>query len=378
MHQCHPAELDDLFQHNTFLPDSTPNRFNRLLAQVSQDRYTALATLYAEAYRLFPASRELEGFFADTARLILLPALERQSIINEPAFQIWARRTIRQSQEVLDGLQCGRDHLLQSLRELPGVLQRLAEAAAEHRHAHRPPVRRFEIDPLIVAELPPCYEFPTDEAIRQRLENSGYSLHFFSDVVNVALSRVAMTWPGCHEQFRHLVRLICYLPDGHFRQGSARRYSGAILLSARDHSLLEVEATLVRETAHQLLYWIEEICPVVDPQADEECLYFLPWSNRPCGLAEYFQAFFAQLMRLKYLERVRQRPASEMQRAEEHLVYILRGLGRALPTLTGSREFTPRGRILLDNLAEEVLALERNHATLLASTSPLHDMSLAV
>ncbi len=83
-------------------------------------------------------------------------------------------------------------------------------------------------------------------------------------------------------------------------------------------------------------------------------------------------------MRLKYLERVRQRPASEMQRAEEHLVYILRGLGRALPTLTGSREFTPRGRILLDNLAEEVLALERNHATLLASTSPLHDMSLAV
>ncbi|WP_239688128.1 aKG-HExxH-type peptide beta-hydroxylase, partial [Pseudomonas asplenii] len=139
-----------------------------------------------------------------------------------------------------------------------------------------------------------------------------------------------------------------------------------------------VEESLVRETAHQLLYCIEEICPIVDPQADEERLYFLPWSNRPCGLAEYFQAFFAQLMRLKYLERVRQRPASEMQRAEHHLVFILRGLGRALATLTGSRELTARGRLLLDNLAEEVLALERHHANLLARSGQLYDLRLAV
>ncbi|WP_273825658.1 aKG-HExxH-type peptide beta-hydroxylase [Pseudomonas asplenii] len=378
MHPKHPAELDNLFQHNTFMPDASPNRFSRLLDQIDQDRYTTLATLYAEAYRLFPATPELGGFFASTASLILLPAVERRATLNEPAFQIWARRCVCLTYQVLDGLQSARGVLLESLRALPELLQRLARAAAEHQHANRPPVRRFDIDPLIAAELAPCYEFPSDEATRQRLENTGYSIHFFSDVVNVALSRIALTWPGCHEQFRHLVRLICYLPDSHLRSGSARRYSGAILLSARDHSLLEVEESLVRETAHQLLYCIEEICPIVDPQADEERLYFLPWSNRPCGLAEYFQAFFAQLMRLKYLERVRQRPASEMQRAEHHLVFILRGLGRALATLTGSRELTARGRLLLDNLAEEVLALERHHANLLARSGQLYDMRLAV
>ncbi|QXI30864.1 aKG-HExxH-type peptide beta-hydroxylase [Pseudomonas vanderleydeniana] len=378
MHPKQPAELDDLFQNNTFLPDATPNRFNHLLDQLSQDRYTTLATLYAEAYRLFPATPELDGFFASTANLILLPPLERRAIINEPVFQIWARRSVYLTHQVLDGLQSGRGDLLENLQALPDILLRLAQAAAQHPSANRPPIRRFDIDPLIAAELAPTYEFPSDEATRQALENTGYSIHFFGDVVNVALSRIAMTWPGCHEQFRHLVRLIGYLPDGHFRTGSARRFSGAILLSARDHSLLEVEESLVRETAHQLLYCIEELCPVVDPQADEERLYLLPWSNRPCGLAEYFQAFFAQLMRLKYLERVRQRPASEMQRAEEHLVFILRGLGRALPTLTSSREFTPRGRLLLAHLVEEVLTREQQHANLLARTGQLHDMRLAV
>ncbi|WP_017903871.1 aKG-HExxH-type peptide beta-hydroxylase, partial [Pseudomonas asplenii] len=340
MHPKHPAELDNLFEHNTFMPDASPNRFSRLLDQIDQDRYTTLATLYAEAYRLFPATPELDGFFASTASLILLPAVERRATLNEPAFQIWARRSVCLTYQVLDGVQSARSALLESLRALPELLRRLAQAAAGQRPANRPPVQRFDIDPLIVAELSPCYEFPSDDATRQLLQNSGYCIHFFSDVVNVALSRIALTWPGCHEQFHHLVRLICYLPDGRFRSGSARRYSGAILLSARDHSLLEIEESLVRETAHQLLYGIEEICPVVDPQADEERPYFLPWSNRPCDLADYFQTFFAQLMRVKYLERVRQRPAGEMRRAEEHLVFILRGLCLALPTLSGSRGLT--------------------------------------
>lgn len=378
MHSSHPAELDDLFQHNTFLPDSTPDRFNRLLDHVSQHRYTALAALYAEAYRLFPGDHELGEFFTRTADLILLPAPQRQAIINEPVFQIWTRRAVQLTHAVLDGSEPDRSVLRSSLQALPALLQRIAHGVAEHQQADCPALRRFDLDPLLVAELAPCYAFPEDEATRLEIQNSGYSLEFFSDVLNVALSRIAMTWPGCHRQFRQLVRLICYLPDGNFRSGSAVRYGGAILLSAREHSLLDIEESLVRETAHQLFYYIEEIAPLIDPQADEERLYFLPWSNRPCGLSTYFQTFLAQLMRAKYLERVRQRPASELQRIEERLIFILRGLGRALPTLSGNTELTPRGRVLLDNLAEAVQAMERHHARLLDSTDGLHDLNLAV
>ncbi|NVZ99481.1 aKG-HExxH-type peptide beta-hydroxylase [Pseudomonas gingeri] len=377
MHPLHTAQLDDLFERNTFLPDSTPDRFYRLLDQISQDRYTTLAALYAEAYRLFPGTSGLDEFFASTANLILLPVAQRRAIINESVFQIWARRVCNLTREVLDGLRHDLSPLQSSLRELPDILQRISNAASEHPYTHRPPIQRFDIDPLIAGVLAPCYDFPQDAATRQRLEDSGYSIHFFSDVVNVALSRIAMTWPGCHEQFRHLVKLICYLPDGTFRQGSAPRYGGTILLSAKDHSLLDVEESLVRESAHQLLYYIEEISPLIDPRISAQRLYFLPWSNRPCDLAEYFQGFFAQLMRAKYLERVRQRPASEMQRAEEHLVFSLRGLGRALPELAGSRDFTPHGRILLDNLAEDVRAMERQHASLLLRASRPRDLSLA-
>ncbi|NVZ29619.1 HEXXH motif domain-containing protein [Pseudomonas gingeri] len=377
MHPAQNAQLDDLFERNTFLPDSTPDRFYRLLDQISQDRYTTLAALYAEAYRLFPGSTELDEFFASTANLILLPVAQRRTIINESVFQIWARRVVQMTREVLDGSRHDLAPLQSGLQELPDILQRIARAATDHAYTHRPPIQRFDIDPLIAGVLAPCYDFPEDAATRQHLEDCGYSIHFFSDVVNVALSRIAMTWPGCHEQFRHLVKLICYLPDGTFRSGSAARYSGTILLSAKDHSLLDVEESLVRETAHQLLYYIEEVSPVIDPQVAAQGLYFLPWSNRPCALDEYFQAFFAQLMRAKYLERVRQRPASEMQRAEEHLVFSLRGLGRALPELAGSRDFTPRGRTLLDNLAEDVRAMERQHASLLVRAAMPRDMSLA-
>ncbi|AMB85208.1 hypothetical protein AWM79_07775 [Pseudomonas agarici] len=361
MPSLHTAQLDDLFEHNTFLPDSTPDRFYRLLDQISQDRYTTLAALYAKAYRLFPSTAELDEFFASTANLILLPGAQRREIINESVFQIWARRVLHLTHEVLGGLRDDLSSLQRSLQELPDILRRIARAATEHSYTHRPPIRQFDIDPLIAEVLAPCYDFAQDLATRQRLEDCGYSIHFFSDVVNVALSRIAMTWPGCHAQFRHLVKLICYLPDGTFRRGSAARYSGTILLSAKDHSLLDVEESLIRETAHQLLYYIEEISPLIDPQITTPRLYFLPWSNRPCGLSEYFQAFFAQLMRAKYLERVRQRPASEMQRAQEHLMFSLRGLGEALPELASSRDFTRHGRILLDNLAEEVRAMERQH-----------------
>jgi len=362
------SQLDELFQYNTFLPDATPDRFHRLLDRLSQQRYSTFAALYAECFQRFEGSPRLNPFFSSAVHLILLPISQRRLIINDPVFQIWMALTFQHANAVLTEQTDNTQSLQDMLLELPAVLQRITQTAVDHKYSNHPPIRRFNVDPLIAAATPPSYEFPEDESTRKHLERSGYSLHFFRDVLSVALSRIANTWPACYEQFRHLVKLICYLPDGTFRSCSAARYTGVILLSAKDHSILEIEESLVHETTHQLLYSLVEVCPIIDEQRTEERLFSLPWSGLQRDLYGYVHAFFAALAQVKYLERVRQRPASEMQRAEERMLDILRGLIKALPEIENCEAFTPRGRTLMDNLAQEVHALRSRHAGLLSQS----------
>ncbi|WP_248747407.1 HEXXH motif-containing putative peptide modification protein [Pseudomonas sp. MWU12-2037] len=363
------SQLDELFQYNTFLPDATPDRFHRLLDRLSQQRYSTFAALYAECFQRFEGNPRLDPFFSSAVHLILLPVTQRRLIINDPVFQIWMALAFQHANAVLTEQADNTTSLQNMLLELPAVLQRITQTAVDHKYSNHPPIRRFNVDPLIAATTPPSYEFPEDESTRKHLERSGYSLHFFRDVVSVALSRIANTWPACYEQFRHLVKLICYLPDSTFRSCSAARYTGVILLSAKDHSILEIEESLVHETTHQLLYSLVEVCPIIDEQRTGERLFSLPWSGLQRDLHGYVHAFFAVLAQVKYLERVRQRPASEMQRAEERMLDILRGLIKALPELEACDEFTPRGRTFMDNLALEVHALRSRHAGLLSQSS---------
>ena len=367
------SQLDELFQYNTFLPDATPDRFHRLLDRLSQQRYSTFAALYAECFQRFEGSPRLNPFFSSAVHLILLPVAQRRLIINDPVFQIWMALAFQHANAVLTEQADDTAALQDMLLELPAVLQRITQTAVDHKYSNHPPIRRFNVDPLIAAATPPSYEFPEDESTRKHLERSGYSLHFFRDVVSVALSRIANTWPACYEQFRHLVKLICYLPDGTFRSCSEARYTGVILLSAKDHSILEIEESLVHETTHQLLYSLVEVCPIIDERRAEERLFSLPWSGLQRDLHGYVHAFFAALAQVKYLERVRQRPASEMQRAEERMLDILRGLIKALPEIESCEAFTPRGRTLMDNLAQEVHALHSRHAGLLSRSSATTD-----
>ncbi|WP_248806561.1 aKG-HExxH-type peptide beta-hydroxylase [Pseudomonas sp. MWU13-2100] len=363
------SQLDDLFQYNTFLPDATPDRFHRLLDRLSLQRYSTFAALYAECFQRLEGSLRLNPFFSSATNLILLPVSQRRLIINDPVFQIWMALAFQHANAVLTDLTQDTASLQDMLLELPAVLQRITQTAVDHKYSNHPPIRRFNVDPLIAAATPPSYEFPEDESTRRHLERSGYSIHFFRDVVSVALSRIANTWPACYEQFRHLVKLICYLPDGTFRSCSAARYTGTILLSAKDHSILDIEESLVHETTHQLLYSLVEVCPIIDEQRAGERLFSLPWSGLQRDLQGYLHAFFAALAQVKYLERVRQRPAVEMQRAEERMLGILRGLIKALPELEACDDFSPRGRTFLDNLAQEVHALHNRHAGLLSRSS---------
>jgi hypothetical protein len=366
----HELSVEDLFQGTTFLPDTELSRFEVLLERVSRNRYTIFTVLYAELFKLFPDSPHLAGFFEQAVNLILLPPQEQRLIINDPVFQVWSGLTFRYTNLVLTKKAADAATLEKMLIEFPDMLARVM-AMDKSRATHDcPPVYRFDVDPLIAIAIPPSYEFPEDEATRKQLERSGYSVHFFSDVVNIALLRIEHTWPACHKQFKKLVKSICYLPDGSFRSCSASRYTGVILLSSRDNSILDLEESLVHEATHQLLYSIVEVCPVIDEDASREASFTLPWSGQKRDLYGYFHAVFVYVALVKYLERVRSRSSHELQRAQNRLAFIMRGLTKALPELEASVDFTPLGRQLLENLAKEVRTLEGKHAALMAKTAP--------
>jgi hypothetical protein len=362
-------ESDVLLGTSTFFPDQGPAEVDRLLQMVSRNRYTTFLTLYGELSRLFAGTGREREFFGSALKVITVPPEERQSTVNDPLFQIWTGFALREANRVLAGLTTDTGSLEQTLNEFPSVLQRIAATTPAHPIDGDPPIRRFDVDPLIAAALPPSYEFPTDESARKQLERTGHPVGFFRDVVKIALERMRATWPECHEQFRKLVKLICYLPDGVFRSCSAARYTGVILLSAKDNSLLDLEESLVHEGGHQLLYTITEASPFIDPQQPQDELFTLPWSGQQRDLYGYFHASFIYTLLVKYFERLEKREESELRRAENRLAFILKGLTRALPDLHASKGFSPYGRELLESLAREVRLLEDRHAGLMAKSA---------
>jgi hypothetical protein len=358
--------VDDLFQGTTFLPDAEISRFEVLLERVSRNRYTGFVALYTELFQLFPQAPHLAEFFEQAFNLIVPPTREQRLIMNDPVFQVWSVLAAHYANLVITKKTADTDALEKMLIEFPQMLMRVKTTDSARTNDYCPPVYRFDVDPLVAIVAPPSYEFPKDEATRKQLERNGHSVHFFCDVVNIALLRIEHTWPACREQFRKLVKSICYLPDGSFRSCSASRFTGIILISNRDDSILDLEESLVHEATHQLLYNIVEVCPVVKEEASREALFTLPWSGQKRDFYGYFHAFFVYVALVKYLGRIRSRSSHELQRAQNRLVFILQGLIKALPDFEASADFTPQGRQLMENLAKEVRALESQHAGLLA------------
>ena len=365
------STVDDLFKGNTFLADARYSRFEILLEHVSRNRFTIFMVLYAELFKLFSGESRFSVFFDQAVELVLLPPREQASIINDPVFQIWTGQAFRLTNHFLVGKSESTAELEKTLFEFPEMLDRVKARSKSVVVQNDPPVYRFDADPLIMQATPPSYEFPEDEATRKRLERGGVSSRFFADVVKIALLRIEHTWPACREQMKSLIKSICYLPDGTFRSCSASRYTGVILLASRDDSILDLEESLVHEATHQLLYHVVEVSAVVDPDASQEASFSLPWSGQKRDLYGYFHAFYVYIALVKYMERVRSRSDEELQRAQNRLLFILRGLIRALPDLQGSEDFTPHGRQLLENLAAEVRAMESKYAGRLAAAAPL-------
>ncbi|MGH9413713.1 MAG: aKG-HExxH-type peptide beta-hydroxylase, partial [Terriglobales bacterium] len=224
---------------------------------------------------------------------------------------------------------------------------------------------RLDMDPLIALALPPSYEVPGDPAEQKTRSQLGHPLAFFRDVAGIALDRIQVVWPEAREYFGRLVYAVCYLPDAEFRSCSASRYTGVILISNRDCSVLDLEESLVHEAGHQLLYNIAEADPVTDDSSDEQ--YRLPWSGRMRDFYGYVHAFYIYVLLAQYHERVMGcRAGPDGDFAAERVRHIVRGLVAALPDFQTNPHLTPRGRVLMDALALDVAGLERRNRGLIA------------
>jgi len=220
-------------------------------------------------------------------------------------------------------------------------------------------VARFDIDPLIREAVPPSYDFP-DEAKQQKMSaGSIYTLQFFFQVVTVALQRICVGWPAAYRDFPRFVRMIIHLPDAEFRSCSADRYSGVILLSSIDESLLDLEESLIHEFGHQILYNVMELDPLIVDAAKRT--FRLPWSGQVRDLYGYFHAFYIYILLVRYLERSEESRRRDERRCLRRIAEIMSGLRVALPDLQANGSFTPRGRILFTALEQQIHELEIRH-----------------
>jgi len=353
----------------TFMPDDDPARIDKLLECVERQRYSKFFAVYMELEKMAPKACADTGFSDSVLDIMGLPTEHRIELVNDPAFQIWLNRTFVVVNGILTGATNDEQLLTGSLLEFSAMRRRFDDRKKDKRILRVPRtgtlVQRFDIDPLIASATPPSYEFPSDMEKRQHLEREGYSLAFFKDLVTIALERISETWPECCRQFKRLVKVIGYIPDATFRSCSASRYTGVIYLATKDSSMLDIEESLVHEAGHQLLYNIVEVNAVNWDDTPDDEMYTLPWSGRQRDFYGYFHAFYIYVLLVKYFEKVNGRSEEEQMISRRRMVFILRGLVRALPDFEGNRNFTPHGTELFQNLRNTVRELEENHRHLL-------------
>lgn len=351
------------YSPGTLLPGDPAANLDDLLEIVWRNRLTAFLVVYTELFGLCPADCEESGFLAAASATIDSEAGERRAWIGHPAFQVWVWFAMRELSARLRRKTEDPQPLRRRLEEFPRMLGRVRDAVGE---ARRPAFYQLDLDPLIASALPPSYEVPDDPAERKARSQIGHPLAFFRDVAEIALDRIQATWPEARTYFDRLVHAICYLPGADFRSCSASRYTGVILISNRDRSVLDLEESLVHEAGHQLLYNIVEAGEVTDDATDEQ--YRLPWSGQMRDFYGYFHAFYIYVLLAQYLERVAAcRTGRDAEFAAERVRHIVRGLIAALPDFDGNPHFTPRGHALLGALKRDVLELALRNNRLLAS-----------
>lgn len=235
-------------------------------------------------------------------------------------------------------------------------------------------IHRYVVPSLLKRVSPPSYTFPDRAVVRTR--RHAYTLDFFREVCETALSKIHGTWPELHDDLVTYIKRLVHVPDADFRSCSAVRYAGVVFLSGNDYSLVEVEESLVHEYGHQILYNVMEIDPLlVSPTSPRP--YRLPWSGSTRDLYGYFHAFYIYVILACYYARVATaegvpRDADERAFCHDRHLQIVHGLIIACDDFKPEL-FTCAGKNLLQQLIHlvEQMAADNPAARQLVSSSPL-------
>ena len=235
-------------------------------------------------------------------------------------------------------------------------------------------IHRYMVPELLRRVSPPSYTFPDRALVRTR--RHAYTVDFFREVCQTALSKVHGTWPELHDDLVTCIKRLVHVPDADFRSCSAARYAGVVFLSDNDDRLVEVEESLVREYAHQILYTVMELDPLLASPVSARS-YRLPWSGSSRDLYGYFHAFYMYVILACYYARVAT-AEGVLRDGDEHAfcrgrqLQIVHGLILASDDFTPEL-FTPAGQDLRQQLLHLVEQMAAAHpaARQLASSSSL-------
>jgi len=355
------------WDRSTFLPFDQPLKSDLLLGEVWKIRQATFLGFDLKISEKEP-KLYLDSRFQDSINKFLkLSSVERKQFTEYPPFRIWLRKSARIANIDSVNDKSKKQYLKSSLLTLGRITREWHESKNNDNMISGTEIQlfRYDVDPLIAESVPPSYSFPGPDK-KSQLEQASeatYKFSFFMEVLTVALDRIKHTWPQAYDEFKKFVKIIIHLPDAQFRSCSAERYSGVILLSADDSSLLDLEESLIHEYGHQILYNVMEIDPLIENPSKEN--YKLPWSGSIRDFYGYFHAFYIYILLVHYFELTENHLKAERKRAMKRLMQILRGLVVALPDIEATNNFTLRGRELFEFLKEDVQKLKSTYKHLL-------------
>lgn len=352
------SSLEGLCSRDGIPPSAGIAELTELHREMLDNRHAAFVALML---RLSTDDRRPKAATEAFARFVGQTRETRMTLVGDPAFSIWLQGATRRLR---------RGDLAETAAEFPTIFSRcLGRLAVDDLELGAPnQLLRYDVDPLLAAVAPPTYTFPTGSRAYALEQQTTYRLDVFRDVAQTALGRIADVWPGIGAMFPAFVRTVVHLPYATFRSASASRYNGVIFLTADDRTILEVEESMVHEWGHQLLYAAMELDPLVlDGDRGDIAL---PWSGARRDFYGYFHALFVYVLLLRYLERIANRDAEEMERIAELFAHILRGATRAVADFQDDSSFTERGRLVRDFLIHAVELRAAANPDLLGGDAP--------
>jgi len=276
-------------------------------------------------------------------------------LLEDPVFSIWLNRLAVGAGKAASASDGGA--LFDEMHgELESVVDRVlllqSDATLPRIASTSIPVQMDDLDPLIRRVTPPSFEFTGERlAVLQRERTA---LPWLVGRLSDAFELIEIVAPAVWGQITVLVRIVGYLPGADFRSCSAARYPSVVYLGADDEQGFEFEESIIHEAAHQYLYRIDEVDPIVDRHAGTLGDYELPWSGARRDFFGYLHACFIYVALAKYFTQrlaVTNDHASEVT-ARRNTIY--RGLVLAIPEIDGDPALTSTGSEIVAALRHDV------------------------